>query len=589
MAESTPTSSTTLNSDRKVRHLVLDTGALIKGQGYSLARMAEHFWTIPEVIAEVRDPRARFHLDTLPFELRTREPTLQACKAVADFARQTGDYSALSKVDLRVLALTYTLEEEHGGDLGHLRKTTVTRIAIMANDKAPETKKEGEDKEEEEGAKNDGEREAEGEAGDERVYVEVADEDSSDEEDEGGEDETEVESKSEGEEESNEAALITTTTTTTPPPPPPTTTTTTTTTMAAASIPAATTCPPPSADSSSSNSSSTIKPCFSWANAVKATASKPPPPANAVAARRQKEAETEGTPAIPLAIEKLSLSEKEDRFVGNPLTTTRANGGEATSRFLGGAGREAATQGHGGGGQEEEDDGEGWINVENIKAVRAKGTESLFGARKGDGYTGASLGVGGGEGGVVPPPPVVACVTTDFGMQNVLLQMGLRLLSIDGVAVTRVKQWARRCESCAKIVHDQERMFCPRCGNAYLSRVSISVDSETGQLRVHLSKLWRPRRGCKYSIPKAPKGKTGRWEGDMLLREDQLQMGIWQQKVKRRTKALTSMFGADITETLGVAVSKTAAADGIQYGYGRKNPNSQRGRERRGKKKKNKS
>ncbi len=585
MTEPTPTPSTTLDSDRKVRHLVLDTGALIKGQGYSLARMAEHFWTIPEVIAEVRDPRARFHLDTLPFELRTREPTLQACKAVADFARQTGDYSALSKVDLRVLALTYTLEaEEYGGEVGHLRSTTTTRIAAMANTKAPETKMEGENKkEEEEGEKNDREREGEGEAGCERVYVEVAGGDSSDEEDEdeGEDDEAEVESKSEGEEESNEAAFTTTTTTTT----------TSTTATAATPIHTAAIRPPtpPSAGNGSSNSSSTIKAGFSWANAVKATASKPPPPANAVAVRRQQQAEMEGKYAIPLALENLSLNEKEDHFVGNPLSTTTTRGGEATSRFLGGAGREAATQGHGGGGREEEDDGEGWISVENIKAVRAKGTESLFGARKGDGYTGESLGGRGGEGGVVPPPPVVACVTTDFGMQNVLLQMGLRLLSIDGVAVTRVKQWARRCESCTKIVHDQERMFCPRCGNAYLSRVSISVDSVTGQLRVHLSKLWRPRKGCKYSIPKAPKGKTGRWEGDLLLREDQLQMGIWQQKVKRRTKALSSMFGADITETLGVAVSKTAAADGIQYGYGRKNPNSQRGRERRGKKKRNKN
>jgi RNA-binding protein NOB1 len=132
-------------------------------------------------------------------------------------------------------------------------------------------------------------------------------------------------------------------------------------------------------------------------------------------------------------------------------------------------------------------------------------------------------------------------------------------------------------------------MFCPRCGNAYLSRVSISVDSVTGQLKVHLSKLWRPRKGQKYSLPKPGhnhKHGQGRFQGELLLREDQLKMGIWQQKVKRRNKALDSMFGADITETLGMAVSKTAAADGIQFGYGKKNPNAQRGRERRGKKKK---
>jgi rRNA maturation endonuclease Nob1 len=41
------------------RHLVLDTGALIKGAGYRLAERAERFWTVPEVVAEVRDPRSR--------------------------------------------------------------------------------------------------------------------------------------------------------------------------------------------------------------------------------------------------------------------------------------------------------------------------------------------------------------------------------------------------------------------------------------------------------------------------------------------------------------------------------------------------
>ncbi len=546
----TPTMPTPASSDataeKKVKHLVLDTGALIKGQGYRLAALAEHFWTIPEVIAEVRDPRARFHLSTLPFELRTKEPSPEACKAVADFARKTGDYSALSKVDLRVLALTYTMEAQELGSVAHLRTTLATPAAVAAAGKptaASSARPVGKEGEEEVKQEEEGEQE--------RVYVEVeGDSEDEEEEDESGE-ESSSGSDDDEEEEEEEASASATQEEATP-------------TAAAAPAPAA-----------------TVKAGFSWAQAVKSTASKPPPPPNAVKTRRQKE-DAEG-PAIPIASLDLN-KEKEDGLLPpqTPVTKT-TKPSEVTSRFLGAAGRTAATVGKEAGDKgEEEDDGEGWISVENIKEVRARGTETLFGARKGDGYTGAKV-----SDAAAPPPPVVACVTTDFGMQNVLLQMGLRLLSLDGVAVTRVKQWARRCESCAKIVHDQERMFCPRCGNAYLSRVSISVDSTTGQLRVHLSKLWRPRRGCKYSIPKAPKGKTGRWEGDLLLREDQLQMGIWQQKVKRRTKALDSMFGSDITETLGVAVTKTAAADGIQFGYGRKNPNSQRGRERRGKKKKN--
>ena len=56
----TKASSEATASSKKVKYLVLDTGALIKGQGYRLASLAEHFVTIPEVIAEVRDPRARY-------------------------------------------------------------------------------------------------------------------------------------------------------------------------------------------------------------------------------------------------------------------------------------------------------------------------------------------------------------------------------------------------------------------------------------------------------------------------------------------------------------------------------------------------
>lgn len=57
----TPTAAAVAADDKakKTAHLVLDTGALIKGQGYRLATMAERFWTVPEVIAEVRDPKSR--------------------------------------------------------------------------------------------------------------------------------------------------------------------------------------------------------------------------------------------------------------------------------------------------------------------------------------------------------------------------------------------------------------------------------------------------------------------------------------------------------------------------------------------------
>lgn len=160
--------------------------------------------------------------------------------------------------------------------------------------------------------------------------------------------------------------------------------------------------------------------------------------------------------------------------------------------------------------------------------------------------------------------------------------MGLQLVSVEGMAVRRVKQWARRCETCSMIIHDHDRLFCSRCGNPYLSKVSISVDHETGKTHVYLGKYYRPRtRGLTFNIPQP--GKAGRYDGELLLREDQLMMGAWRQKAIRKKKEMDSMFGKDITETLGMTVRK--APSDVCYGYGRKNPNAAKGRERRGKKK----
>jgi RNA-binding protein NOB1 len=64
-------------------------------------------------------------LASAPFELVYREPTPESLKAVMDFARKTGDFSSLSVVDLRVLALTYTIEKETKGNVEHLRKEPV--------------------------------------------------------------------------------------------------------------------------------------------------------------------------------------------------------------------------------------------------------------------------------------------------------------------------------------------------------------------------------------------------------------------------------------------------------------------------------
>lgn len=51
--------------------LVVDAGPIITGA--RLHHLAEEFYTVDEVLAEVRDKKARHILETLPFEIKTRQ------------------------------------------------------------------------------------------------------------------------------------------------------------------------------------------------------------------------------------------------------------------------------------------------------------------------------------------------------------------------------------------------------------------------------------------------------------------------------------------------------------------------------------
>ncbi len=48
----------------------------------------------------------------------------------------------------------------------------------------------------------------------------------------------------------------------------------------------------------------------------------------------------------------------------------------------------------------------------------------------------------------VPFVSSVAIITADFAMQNVIMQMGLRLVTPDGRRITRLSCWVLRCSAC---------------------------------------------------------------------------------------------------------------------------------------------
>jgi len=215
-------------------------------------------------------------------------------------------------------------------------------------------------------------------------------------------------------------------------------------------------------------------------------------------------------------------------------------------------------------------EGDDWITSENLDSV------DPFQSLKG-------LNSGARKPVTQPKKQIeVACVTTDYAMQNVMLQMQLRMVTLEGRAVTTVRRFVLKCDSCASMCRQLDKKFCPACGNPTLARLSYSI-SPNGVLRYHYKKGRKvSTRGKRFSLPKPTGGRLG----DLLLTEDQLLTGWWGQKARAKNNA-TSMFGEHVTESLGLNLTKKG--DGIRIGYGRQNPNAAKGRERRGKKKKRSS
>lgn len=81
------------------------------------------------------------------------------------------------------------------------------------------------------------------------------------------------------------------------------------------------------------------------------------------------------------------------------------------------------------------DDGEGeWITPSNVGLHKSRALDLL----PSGGSTAKSA------------PIAVGCMSADFAMQNVLLQMDLNLISTDGKRIERVKSWVLRCHACFK-------------------------------------------------------------------------------------------------------------------------------------------
>uniref|UniRef100_A0A8D2DXV9 RNA-binding protein NOB1 n=1 Tax=Sciurus vulgaris TaxID=55149 RepID=A0A8D2DXV9_SCIVU len=166
---------------------------------------------------------------------------------------------------------------------------------------------------------------------------------------------------------------------------------------------------------------------------------------------------------------------------------------------------------------EDSDDGGGWITPSNIRQIQQELEQCD-----------------------VPKDVRVGCVTTDFAMQNVLLQMGLHVLAVNGMLIREARSYILRCHGCFKTTSDMSRVFCSHCGNKTLKKVSVTV-SDDGTLHMHFSrnpKVLNPR-GLRYSLP-TPKG--GKYAINPHLTEDQR---FPQLRLSRKARQKTDVFAPD--------------------------------------------
>lgn len=162
--------------------------------------------------------------------------------------------------------------------------------------------------------------------------------------------------------------------------------------------------------------------------------------------------------------------------------------------------------------EDSESDSEGWITPSNLKQKQAEDAAP----EAADAFPQKKM--------------EVAVLTTDFAMQNVILQINLNLLSTSLMRIRNVRSVVLRCQACFLICKEMNKQFCPRCGKPTLTRVSCST-TNSGEFKLHLKKNFQYNsRGDRFSIPKAVHGASngrvkgggkGGWGNGLILAEDQ--------------------------------------------------------------------
>ncbi|CAD8115446.1 unnamed protein product [Paramecium sonneborni] len=167
----------------------------------------------------------------------------------------------------------------------------------------------------------------------------------------------------------------------------------------------------------------------------------------------------------------------------------------------------------------------------------------------------------------------LALLTTDFAMQNVLLQMGVPVLSTEGYMIKSARRFILECHICKTLVRDSTKLFCTNCGNNSLLKVSCSLESD-GTIILYRKKNFKVNlRGTQYSIPQNLTKK----DAPFIFCQDQLmKSGIQQQLARQRKQEEIRYKKVMKTYENGIGfedVDYKHPQQKITVGYGRLNPN----------------
>lgn len=202
------------------------------------------------------------------------------------------------------------------------------------------------------------------------------------------------------------------------------------------------------------------------------------------------------------------------------------------------------------------DDEDGWVGPSNIDSMKTETKPDVIGED-------AALQIN------------ASVITSDFAMQNILLQIGIPLLNIEGKIITKVKSFVLECFSCWAVSRKTDIVFCKKCGKDTLLKVTCEFLDDGSFLMYRKKNKDIIKRGARYPIPE-PKG--GRQLNDMILYEDDLlkpKVQSYLRRLEKNTEKQEQTLAYNFESGIGLdgVKSQRKQLKSLNFGLNRRNPN----------------